>query len=365
MEDYSKIGAQAAHEVFGEKGNSSDNNFDPMVFQGPEGVCAIRSQQIILRDYGVDIPLEQLKEYAIANGWYDPDPVNGGTPMGYIGCLLQSCGIDCHQEINATVYDLVNELAQGHRVIVSVDANELWADREGNIIEQAKTYFEDIFKGKEANHALVVAGVDVNPDDPKDVKVILTDPGTGDLRIEYSLDEFMDAWDDSNCFMCTTDSPAPLQYDAASGSMVPSNFAYQQYVDANTIPLQPDAIYPMPAVASAHYQEGHLDSVGHDNDGSEIDYETYSDNYSKYKQAIGNPLSLGIDHFDKNEFVSAMRNLFVGDSKSNFVHEPEPSPNPDPISDPDDDPHSDPDGDNADIDCDDVDDDDDDVDDVF
>ena len=198
----SELNSSAAYRIFGEDGNGSSPAFDPMIYQGPEGVCAIRSQQIILRDYGIDIPLEDLKQYAIQNGWYDPSE-GGGTPMGYVGALLNACGVGVRQETNCTVYDIVNELAQGHRIIVGVDANELWADRDGNIKEQFSEFFKDVLN-EEANHALVVAGVEVNPNNPDDVKVILTDPGTGDLRIEYTLDEFMDAWEDSDYFMATT-----------------------------------------------------------------------------------------------------------------------------------------------------------------
>lgn len=59
---------EAAPRIFGEGGNGSNPIFDPMINQGPEGVCAIRSQQIILRDYGIDVSLEELKQFAIQNG---------------------------------------------------------------------------------------------------------------------------------------------------------------------------------------------------------------------------------------------------------------------------------------------------------
>lgn len=328
-------GASAAHKIFGDKGNGSDSTFDPLIFQGGEGTCAIRSQQIILRDYGIDVSQEELRLFAIEREWYDPSN-GGGTPMQHIGSLLEVCGVGVRQDINCTVYDLVNELAQGHRIIVGVDANELWADREGNIFKQTKEFFKDIFEGDTPNHALVVAGVDVNPNDPQDVKVILTDPGAGDLRIEYSLDEFMDAWEDSDCFMVTTTTPAPLQYDEVNGRMIPSNFAFEQYVDVNSLPLQPDAIYPMPQVAAAYYSEGHLNSIGHDDNGNEISYEVYN---AKYKQALGNTQTLGQDHFDKESFVSAMKSLFGFGNHDDHHNAPDTGPN---ISNAPDDPNDDP-----------------------
>jgi hypothetical protein len=36
--------------------------------------------------------------------------------------------------------------------------------------------------------------------------VILTDPGNGNYRIEYSEKQFMDAWKDSDCFMVSTEN---------------------------------------------------------------------------------------------------------------------------------------------------------------
>lgn len=302
---------ETANRIFGEGGNGSDPIFDPMINQGPEGVCAIRSQQIILRDYGIDVSLEELKQFSIQNGWYED---GGGTPMVYVGAIIDACGVGVRQDINCTVYDLVNELAQGHRVIVGVDANELWADRDGNHITRAKEFIKDIFN-EEANHALIVSGVEVNPNDPEDVKVILTDPGTGDLRIEYTLDQFMDAWEDSNCFMTTTTTPAPYQYDELRGCMVPSNFAVEQFVDANSLPLQADVRIPDEYLASnVYYSEGHLNTVG-DN----VSYEEFNENYTRYKSVLSAPGSMGQDHFDLDDFKSAMKSLFTSNSFEEHV----------------------------------------------
>lgn len=312
------LGAAAANKCFGEEGTGCDPNPDLLIYQGNEGVCAIRSQQIILRDYGLDVSLEQLKDYAIQQGWYDPSP-DGGTPMPYVGLLLQACGVDVRQQENCTVYDLVNELAQGHRVIVGVDANELWAKRDGDLFKQTKEFFKDIFN-EQANHALVVAGVDVNPNDPSDVKVILTDPGTGDLRIEYDLDDFMDAWEDSNCFMTTTTTPAPYQYDAEHGRMIPSNFAVENFIDTNSLPLQPDILIDYPDLSlaelndSAAYADGHLDSIGHI-DGHEVDYDSFAAAHkaastAAHLKAIGGVGAFGQDHFDKEAFVSTLKSWF-------------------------------------------------------
>jgi hypothetical protein len=125
-------------------------------------------------------------------GWY-----NGGTSPEDVGKLLELHGIPVSQYENANIFNLVNELAQGHKVIVGVDSGELWGD---NI-------FDKLFEDNEADHALIVSGVDTS--DPNNVKVIVTDPGTGSLLKEYSMEEFVDAWEDSNCFMMATNTPVP------------------------------------------------------------------------------------------------------------------------------------------------------------
>ena len=305
----------AAHKIFGEDGFGPDGGLNPVIYQGNEGVCAIRSQQIILRDYGIDISLDELKQYATENGWYDPSP-EGGTPMWAIGNLLLSCNVPCEQSVDNTVYDLINELAQGHRVIVGVDANELWADRNHDTVAGVKEWFKDFFEGETPNHALVVAGVDVNPDNPDDIKVILTDPGTGDLRIEYKLDDFMDAWKDSQCFMVSTDTPAPLQYNPETGNEEPSNFAVAEYINTNSIPLNPNnVILPGEMAAKcvgAHYSEGHLDKINVD--GEEVDYDDYAksvETVHKCKSFINSSQTFGQDHFDAKEFCSALKS-FLG-----------------------------------------------------
>lgn len=327
----------AATQVFGEPGNGTDVDPRLEIYQGYDSTCAIRSQQIILRDYGIDMSQEDLIAFAEQNGWFSEET---GTPMGYVGYILESAGVGVHQQLDSTIYDLINELAQGHRVIVGVDSGELWADREGNIGKQLKEFWEDLWHGQEgADHALIVAGVEVNPKDPSDITVILTDPGTGDLRIEYSLDDFMDAWEDSHCFMVATNTPAPYQYDETRGVMVPSNFAYEQFTDQNSYPLSPNARY-IPEGYSAYYEDGHLNSVGHDDDGNEISYEHFSEIHGKYRQALGGSAEpLGQDHFDKKGFVDALKGLFGHhpDIESGLIEpDPEPKPGPNPIGLPDD-----------------------------
>lgn len=211
------------YRTFGESG---ENVYDPVYIRQPDDhSCALRSQQIVLRDFGIDIPFKDLETLAKEYDVYSDQ----GTYTYDIGKVLQIAGVDMHQVYGTSMYDLTNELAQGHRVIVSLDANELWYN--DNFSDKLKNWFNDTFKEQGGNHALIVAGVEVNPENPEDIQVVLTDPGAGHLRIEYPLEQFMDAWKDSNCFMAATNNPAPYQYDAETGMEVPSNFVVNQYIN--------------------------------------------------------------------------------------------------------------------------------------
>ena len=255
-------------------GETGQNIKDPIFIQQPDNhSCALRSQQIILRDFGIDIPFKDLEKIAKENGVYSDE----GTSMCDVGKVLDIAGVGMHQVIGCNMFDLTNELAQGHRVIVGVDANELWYN--DSITDKLKNWFYDITGNQGGNHALIVAGVEVNPNNPSDVKVVLTDPGSGDLRIEYPMKQFMDAWKDTNCFMAATDAPAPYQYDPISGMEIPSNFVveqqFNQFVAENSYQLSPDMIN-IPQEYQPAYSE-HLAVVGD---------ETYEDFKYQYDNLL-------------------------------------------------------------------------------
>lgn len=178
------------------QGQSAENvTFDPEVYQYYDDTCAIQSQRIILQQFGVDVSQEELIAIAKENGWYAE---GYGTPMNMVGKLLEYHNVDITASQGNNIFNLSNELAQGHQIIVGVDAKEL--------VYPYKSIGEDWIYGENANHALVVVGVDTT--DPDDVQVIVTDPGTGNRQMAYPAEQFIDAWKDSDCFMVTTnDTP--------------------------------------------------------------------------------------------------------------------------------------------------------------
>lgn len=287
-------------------GETGQNIKDPIFIQQPDDhSCALRSQQIILRDFGIDIPFKDLEKNAKENGVYSDD----GTSMCDVGKVLDIAGVGMHQVIGCNMFDLTNELAQGHRVIVGVDANELWYN--DSITDKLKNWLDDITGNQGGNHALIVAGVEVNPNNPSDVKVVLTDPGSGDLRIEYPMKQFMDAWKDTNCFMAATDAPAPYQYDPISGMEIPSNFVveqqFNQFVAENSYQLSPDMIN-IPQEYQPAYSE-HLDVVGDDT------YEDFKDQYDNLLEECNLFASLHDSSQDEIETLKETHdNNNVGDS---------------------------------------------------
>jgi hypothetical protein len=173
-------------------GSLPQNRFSMEVKQTYDDTCAVKSQELILSEFGINLSETELAVEAREHGWF-----NNGTPPEAVGNLLELHGIPVSHYENANIFNLVNELAQGHKVIVGVDAGELWQD---DVLDK---FFED----NRADHALIVSGVDTT--DPDNITVILTDPGTGDLMKEYPMEEFIEAWKDSNCYMVATDIPAP------------------------------------------------------------------------------------------------------------------------------------------------------------
>lgn len=265
--------------IIGEEGmNLKDPAF---ILQPDNHSCALKSQQIILRDFGIDIPFEDLEQFALENNYY----TENGTYMCDVGKVMESAGVPVHAAVGNTMQDLMDELSQGHRVIVGVDADELWYN--DTFKDKFNNFFNDAFGHQGGNHALIVAGFEVDSNDPTKVDVVLTDPGAGDCRITYPAEQFADAWSDSNCYMVATDNPAPYQYDPISHKEVPSNFMIEQHlnewVQEHSYELAPDNIQ-VPDMYSAYYS---------------------SEQINDFRDSIGLPV---IEEYDTNDEISELDN---------------------------------------------------------
>ena len=172
-----------------------DNN----VKQQAEYGCAIKCQQLILRDYGFDIEEKELCEIAKRNGWYHEYE---GIFMQNNGKLLGCFGIGYHHLQHNTVEDIVRELQQGHRVMVNVNADKL---HEGPEVP---------FRHNEASHAVLITMVSKS-----DGCLFFTDPMTGNIDEPCPIEWFQNAWKDSVYYMLATEFPARFYYDPTTQSM--------------------------------------------------------------------------------------------------------------------------------------------------
>lgn len=155
-------------------------------YQGDSGPCAIFAQKFAIEELlGRELDTEDMISVASQHGWYD-----GGTSMGNMGQMLEYYGLHAVPNPQGDMEAISRCLAQGGKVIVAVDGNEIW---EG----ENDPFF---FSPNDPNHAVEVIGIDCsNADNPM---VILNDSGTPDGRgLMIPLAQFEDAWEDSGNFM--------------------------------------------------------------------------------------------------------------------------------------------------------------------
>lgn len=170
--------------------------------QSTNFTCAVKSQQLILNMFGVDVSEQDLMNEAYSLNILSTN----GTSMGDVGKLLELHGVGTQTFPNGNVATLMNELAQGHQVIVGVDSGELWQP------------YNEFFEDNAPDHALIVTGVDVS--DPANVQVIVTDPGCGKC-CTYPYEQFVNAWSDSGCYMVsTTEAPDIKQLDNLDNDLI-------------------------------------------------------------------------------------------------------------------------------------------------
>ena len=197
--------AEPAAETVGKPGSSDLFSLD--VKQEYMDNCAIKCQQLILEEFGIEVSAEELARMSFAHGWYMP---GSGTVEEDVGKILQAYGIDITRYENANVFNLVSELAQGRQIIIAVDSGELWSSNE--ILKDIATVHPELFEDGIADHAVIVSGVDIS--DPNNPIVVITDPGTGQVAGEYPMADFLDAWEDSGFQMVAT-NVSPEQFAAA------------------------------------------------------------------------------------------------------------------------------------------------------
>lgn len=177
---------------------------NPGILQNQSNDCAVKCQQLILKEFGIPIDEQTLISEATEHGWFQD-----GTPMEDIGKLLNLHGVETTTFHHANQYSLIQELVSGHQVIVGIDSGELW---KPGFFEK----LQDALGISGPDHAVIISGIDAS--NPNDVRVVITDPGTGRIA-SYSYEEFADAWEDSDFHMvCTNSAPdsyIPMEHQRA------------------------------------------------------------------------------------------------------------------------------------------------------
>jgi|GEM_PF-690450 len=209
--------------------------------------CAVVAQQSIINQY-LD-PDDRISEaeavyQAMSHGWLTA----GGTSPEHAGALLDVYGIPHHQVDGASVEQLAYELSQGHRVIVGVRSEELW---DQGPLGDFYNWVIDVFgldkaEFNPANHAVSVTGIDMS--DPNNPQVVINDPGdpNGAGKL-YPLDQFMDAWQNSDFhYIATNEAPpdfkegsyADLDWSSILGPMAAASVLAMQMAGV-PIPIDP------------------------------------------------------------------------------------------------------------------------------
>lgn len=180
---------------------------DDWFYQEVDGYCGPSSVAIILNEFagaGITNP-EYMVAQALELGLMD-DPTQGMYSRN-IAELLSANGVGAEVQYSS-IDDLAWKLEMGYGVIACIDGGEVWLDNDTDI------YSEDNLP----DHALVVTQVDFNGG-----TVTLADPGTPEGNsITVSIEQFEDAWADSDFEMVTTTEIDP---DLADPRMAEQHFA--------------------------------------------------------------------------------------------------------------------------------------------
>lgn len=155
--------------------------------QERDNTCAIACSGFIINEFkGTDVTEGELRGFVESQGWMR----EGGISLISTHKLLEAYGVENRLMEGASYAELKEALSGRDRVIVGVNNVSIcteWCDQ---------------YPALSANHAIEV--LDIDESDPKDVKVIINDPGVKDgCGKAVGLENFLDAWRTGNNVMLT------------------------------------------------------------------------------------------------------------------------------------------------------------------
>lgn len=140
-------------------------------------ICGIMCEAFVLRKRGIAFEESELLNLAEQNRWIKPH----GTPLHAIGQLLVHYGLMVTRRYNAAMEDLNKALSFDNDVLVVVDSDKLYPERED--------------KEDEPNHAVVVTAVNAERQ-----SVTIYDPQQLST-LDFQLSTFMRSWAESQYYM--------------------------------------------------------------------------------------------------------------------------------------------------------------------
>ena len=136
--------------------------------------CVVRCEHEILKSYQPEISLESLRKLSEDNKWLQ----DGGTPLYNIGRILENHKLSIVRRYDCDLNTVSRELHGGCQVIVAVNAEKLYGQKD---------------EGQVPNHAVVVRSIDKNT-------ITLFDPQY-QREDNYEANQFLTAWKDSQFYM--------------------------------------------------------------------------------------------------------------------------------------------------------------------
>lgn len=146
-----------------------------MAAEGGRNLCEVQCEAYVLKHCGIDCSVEELLEVAKENHWIK----RAGTPLQYMGNLLEHKGLRVNRKYEATIDNIRDAIESDGNVIVAVDSDKLYPERPDE---------EDA-----TNHAVVVIGLNAET-------VTIYDPGDH-IEVDIKQSLFMNAWKESRYYL--------------------------------------------------------------------------------------------------------------------------------------------------------------------
>ena len=155
---------------------------------GPEALCAVICEQYALDMFGIHKSLEFLRDFAQEQGLIE----DSGMALENIGKISASFELSVTSG-KYTLEELSVALDEGKQVIVAVDGGELIGDQTEELLE------DKVAEGV-SDHCVVVLSCH-----PAEGSLSLYDPAYGKLPLFVEIEQFDDAWKDSERFAVIVD----------------------------------------------------------------------------------------------------------------------------------------------------------------